>query len=173
MRCTSRSRASSSAAASSRITARRPDVSGEARVENLEELVNAAREVMRAEDSRPAAARRIPRVRRARVRCRAGRGLSGQRPAHDAALGERARVRAVVPVRHGGRLVPAPTLAERRRTASRKSGASATSASRARSASFTSRMPSSVGCTASSVSRSHRDSCAKSPPSSSRRCGPR
>ena len=64
---------------------------------------------------RPAAARGVPRVRRARVRRRPGRRLSRQRAAHDAALGEGARVLAAVPLRHGGRPVSAPALAERSR----------------------------------------------------------
>ena len=91
---------------------------GEARLENLEELVSAARG-FEPEDADDAAARGIPVACRTRVRRRAGRGLGGLRADDDAALGERPRVPNGVSMRDGGRSLSAPALHHRRRRAGR------------------------------------------------------
>ena len=99
--------------------AREKDNKGEARVENLDELVNAAEAFAAGERRRPLAARLIPRARDARVRRDAGRDRPRLRAAHDPARGERTRVPDRFRRRPRGRPVPVGALHLRRRPAAR------------------------------------------------------
>ena len=98
---------------------------GEARLENLEELVSAARG-FEPEDGDMPPLDGVPRARGARVRRGPGRGVGGLRADDDAALGQGPRVPGGVPVRPRGRPVPAPALDHWTWRASRRNGASAT-----------------------------------------------
>ena len=82
---------------------------GEARLENLEELVSAA-SGFQPEDGDMSPLMAFPVPRRARVGRRPGRGMGRLRADDDAALRQGARVSGGFPVRHGGWSLPAPAL---------------------------------------------------------------
>ena len=85
---------------------------GEARIENLGELVSAARGY-EPEDAELPPLAGLPSARGARVGRDPGQRVGGLRADDDAAHGQGAGVPDRVPVRHGGRAVPAPALGHR------------------------------------------------------------
>ena len=128
----------------------------------------------RVRDARAGAvARRLRRSPVAAVRRRQGAGHPRRaRAADDAALGEGPRVSGR---RHGRpRRGPLPALARRRKTkrSSKRSGGSATSASRARDRASCSRAPPAAACSATIRARSRRGSSTRFRPTSSSRSSP-
>ncbi len=143
---------------------------GEARIENLAELVSAARGYEPEGEDLPAAAE-LPRACRARIRRDPGERVGRLRADDDAAHGERSRVPSGLPGWHGRRPVSRTSARSTTSPASKRNGASVTSASLARCASCTSATPSSGACTASTATTWPRASSRKCRRACSRKCG--